>query len=44
MKEFWNHIKKAKGWLVIVAIVFLINTFTTGHPSLTVLFQKTLQT
>ena len=31
MKEFWNHIKKAKGWLVIVAIVFLINTFTTGH-------------
>lgn len=31
MKEFWNHIKKAKGWLVIVALVFLLNTFTTFH-------------
>ncbi len=31
MKEFWNSIKKARGWLVIVAIIFLINTLTTGH-------------
>lgn len=31
MKDFWNHIKKAKGWLGIVALVFLFNTFTTFH-------------
>lgn len=31
MKNFFKHIKKAKGWLYVVGLVFLFNTYTTGH-------------
>lgn len=31
MKGFWKQLKRSKGWLYIVALVFILLTIATGH-------------